>query len=296
MTSVVIILKNDLGVIETINGLNKQDYKGKFEIIVVDRSTITYPKFVSKIPLRWINFDAKGKKYTIPEQRNEGIKQSKGEIVAFIDASCVPNKNWLTEIVKPIEEQGEKMVMGKTGSVGSSTLNDLAYKKLENTKYVTEAPTINLAITKEVFEKVGLFDTDLEYGSDVDFTWRAVERRIKIKYQKTAFIVHNWGVAKEEVKRTTLYGKARARILIKHFRTHWKNLLGKDSPVILYPTLILLLPLTIIFPWYPIVFVLLVIKNIKEPNPAGIVLKHIIYGWGVLIELKDQLIKWLKKH
>jgi GT2 family glycosyltransferase len=295
MISVVIILKNDLGVVDTIKGLNRQDFKGKFEIIVVDRSTIKYPKIVSKVPLRWISFDAKGKRYTIPEQRNEGIKQSIGEIVVFIDASCVPNKNWLTEIIKPIKEQGEKIVMGNTGSIGGVTLNDLAYEKLKNTKHVSEAPTINLAIAKEVFGKVGIFDTALEYGSDVDFAWRSIKAGLKISYQKSAYIAHNWGEAKEETKRTVLYGKARARILIKHFSTHWRNLLGKDSPVILYPILILLLPVTFSFPWYPLVFFLLVLKNIREPNPAGIVLKHIIYGWGVLIELKDQIIKWLKK-
>lgn len=295
MISVVIILKNDLGVVDTIKGLNTQDFKGKFEIIVIDRSTIKYPKISSKVPLKWINFDAKGKRYTIPEQRNEGIRLSNGEIVVFIDASCVPNRDWLTEIIKPIKKEGEKIVMGKTGSIGGLTLNDLAYEKLKNTKYVSEAPTINLAITKDVFDDVGLFDTKLEYGSDVDFTWRAIKGGLKIRYQKSAYIAHDWGETKEETKRTMLYGKARARILIKHFRTHWKNLLGKDSPVILYPTLILLLPIAFVFHWYPLVFLLLILKNIKEPNPAGIVLKHIIYGWGVLIELKTQTTKWLKK-
>lgn len=290
MISVVIILKNDLGVVDTIKGLNIQDFKDKFEIIVVDRSTIKYPKINSKVLLRWINFDAKGKRYTIPEQRNEGIRRSRGEIVVFIDASCVPKKNWLTEIIKPIKEEGEKIVMGKTGSVGGETLNDLAYDKLKNTKYVSEAPTINLAIEKDVFDGVGLFDTKLEYGSDVDFTWRAIKAGLKIRYQKPAYIEHDWGEAKEETKRTILYGKARARILIKHFSTHWKYLLGKDSPVILYPTLILLLPITFVFPWYPLVFLLLILKNIKEPNPVGIVLKHIIYGTGVIIEVVSYML------
>lgn len=293
--SVVIILKNDLGFIDTISGLNEQDYPHKFEIIVVDRSTIEYPKFKSKAPLRWINYDPKGKKYTIPEQRNVGIKESKGNIIVFIDASCVPAKNWLSKLVKPIFKDGEKIVMGKTGSKGKTTLNDLAYTKLAFKKYVDEAPTINLAITKEVFDTVGFFDENLEYGEDVDFTWRSINNGFLIRYQPSAYVTHDWGENKQELKRTILYGKAKARLLIKHFKTRWKNLFNKDSVSLLYPTLILCLPIVIIFPWYLLVFLLLVFKNIKEPNPVGIVIKHIIYGCGVLIEVKNQALKYLSK-
>ncbi len=295
MISVVIILKNDLGVVDTIKGLNGQDFKGKFEIIVVDRSTIKYPIINSKVSLRWIDFDAKGKRYTIPEQRNEGIRQSKGEIVVFIDASCVPNNNWLSEIIKPIKEEGEKIVMGKTGSVGGATLNDLYHERISKIRYIDEAPTINLAITKDIFETVGLFDSSLEYGSDADFTWRAGYKGIKVRYYPKAYVAHNWGDHKDETKRAFLYGKGRMRILIKHWDKKWKNLYGVDVEAIVYPVFILITPLLIIYPKLLIIYGFLLLKNIREPKPVEIIIKHIIYGWGVLVELKDQIIKWLKK-
>jgi GT2 family glycosyltransferase len=288
--SIVIVNKNDLSIVDTIRGLNKQDYQGKYEIIVVDRSSIDYPKFKSGVPLRWIIFDPKGKRYTIPEQRNRGIKEAKGDIIVFLDASCIPETNWLTELVNPIKKEEEKIVMGKTGSIGRNTLNDLIYEKLKDTIYVDEAPTINLALDKVVFDKTGYFDEKLEYGSDIDFTWRAIDKGYKIRYQQTAFVKHNWGDGNKELKRTILYGKGRTRLLIKHFKTRWTRLFGNDSIVILYPIIILCLPIAIIFPWYLLVFPLLVLKNIKEPNSVGIVLKHIIFGFGVLIELKNQLL------
>lgn len=285
MTSIIIILKNDLGIIDTITGLNKQNFSKKFEIIVVDRSTISYPKIRSKIPLTWIDYDSKGKRYTIPEQRNVGIKKAKGEVIVFLDASCKPNQDWLENILEPIDKNGESIVMGRTGSEGGSTLNDLSYEKNLSVKYVSEAPTINLAIKKSVFSKVGFFDENLEYGSDVDFTWRSINQGYKIRYQPRAYATHDWGDKKQELKRTILYGRARARLLWKHKKTRWKNIFTSDSPVILYPTLIIGLPIAFFYPQYLLLFILLILKNIREPNPVGIVIKHIVYGWGVILEI-----------
>ena len=36
--------------------------------------------------------------------RNAGIKRAKGDIIAFIDADCIPDKDWLKEIRKAFEE------------------------------------------------------------------------------------------------------------------------------------------------------------------------------------------------
>ncbi len=284
--SIIIILKNDLGIVDTLEALNKQQYDGKFEVIVVDRSTIKYPKIIHDFPLNWINYDPKGKRYTIPQQRNVGVKQATGDIIVFLDASCVPEEHWLEEITKPIIHGSEVIVMGRTGSAGGKTLNDLAHEKLKQSKYVSEAPTINLAIKRSVFSVVGSFDEQLEYGSDVDFSWRSIDSGLKIKYQPTAFLTHDWGDQKQ-IKRTILYGRARARLLIKHRATRWKNLFSSDSPVVIYPLLILGLPISIVYPPYLLLFVLLVLKNIKEPNPIGIVAKHIVYGWGVILEIAN---------
>lgn len=285
MVTVIVILKNDLGIVDTISGLNNQICNERFEIIVVDRSTIQYPKILSKIPLTWIDYDAKGKRFTIPQQRNAGLKKSKGDIIAFIDASCVPEKDWLQNLINPILKENEDIVMGKTGSAGGATLNDLAHEKLKNSKYVSEAPTINLSIRKSVFLEVGYFDETLDYGSDVDFTWRSIDKGFRIRYEPSAYLTHDWGDSKEERKRTILYGRARARLLIKHRKTRWKNLFTTDSPVLIYPTLIVGLPISLLYPPYLLLFVLLVLKNIREPDPIGIVTKHIVYGWGVILEV-----------
>lgn len=295
MISIIIIVKNDRGVEMTLEHLHKLHTKYKTEIILVDASEGKLDDIKVKFPLvNWINFkNTKNKRITIPEQRNIGLKNAKGDIIVFTDASCVPEKNWLEELLKPINIENEKIVMGRTGSVNKYTLNDIYHDKLKESKYVSEAPTINLAIAKEVLLNIGIFDEDLEYGSDVDLTWRATENGYSIRYQPKAIVNHDWGTPTDEFKRTYYYGKARTRILLKHLSSKWKNLFTVDSPVLLYPTLILSLFAILVFPFYFFIFAivntLLLIKNAKEPYPMIIIGKHYIYGLGVLAEIYDQI-------
>lgn len=294
MISVVIILKNDLGIIDTISSLNNQNIRSKFEIVVIDRSTIEYPKISSKIPLRWVKYSSTNKKHTIPEQRNLGISLARGNIIVFFDANCVAEPLWLKNMTTPILHGKEDIVSGLTMSKGGFTLNDHLYSIRGHQKYLQDAATISLAIRKSVFDTVGVFDTDFEYSSDTDFSWRAIDHGYKIYFEPTAVAYHDWGDTKRELRRMILYGKGGARLLIKHRRTRWKLLLGDRVVDILYPSLILLLPIAIKHPSYLLVFPALILKNARNPNPVGIVLKHIVYGCGVIVEVFNQIARQIK--
>lgn len=62
------------------------------------------------------------KKYTYSEQRNLGLKKAEGEIIVFIDSDCIPTKNWLIELVKPIRGEEENIVVGFVKSIGKSSI------------------------------------------------------------------------------------------------------------------------------------------------------------------------------
>lgn len=285
MISIIIIVKNDREIDSTLNSLTHLKSGQVKEILVVDASKNKLDDIRRKYPdVNWIQYVNNGKKHiTIPEQRNVGVKNAKGNIIVFTDANCVPEQNWLDELVMPILESDESITAGATLSLNGKTIHDQTADRNINKKYIEECPTINLAVKKDVFKKVGEFDESFDYGSDVDFSWRVQDAGYKIRNVPTAVIRHNWGTTSEEMKRSYLYGRARARLYKKH-TSKLKNLLTKDIIVVIYSAYIILLPLTFIFPYYPFIILLLLIKNYNK-DPFHVVLDHLIYACGVLREV-----------
>ena len=83
-------------------------------------------------------------------------------------------------MTKLIVTGGERIVAGASRSPGHNTLRDEAWNRIAKTEYLPEAPTINLAVHRSVFDRIGDFDERFAYGSDVDFTWRAVDAGFRI--------------------------------------------------------------------------------------------------------------------
>lgn len=285
MVSIIIIVKDDRGIDNTLRKLFKIPKTEEFEVIVIDASEGKIDDIKEKHPsVRWIYFHSKTeKKITIPEQRNLGLAKSKGDLIVFIDANCIPTDNWLVELVRSIREDCEDMVVGLVKPISGKSIHDIFWEDWENKKYLNECPTINLALKKSVFDDVGVFDERFEAGEDVDFSWRAIDRGYKFRYNKNAVIYHDWGNLNDETKRAFAYGKGRIR-LYKKYPNKWKNLLGYDMVSFIYPVYILLLPVTIFWIYYPLLLLIPIIKNIKR-NPLKVVFINLIHGFGALYEL-----------
>jgi glycosyltransferase involved in cell wall biosynthesis len=98
MISVIIPSYNSEETIEDcIDSLLNQSYADDYEIILVDSSQDRTPELVSrKYPnVKLIHFDKKTDPGTA---RNTGVQQSRGELIAFIDADCDASTDWLEKI------------------------------------------------------------------------------------------------------------------------------------------------------------------------------------------------------
>lgn len=278
--SVVIIVKNDPGIEHTLSLLHHQENVPPFEIIVVDASSPEKLAYIrDKNPgVQWVSYDQRGKRFTIPEQRNLGIQLAKGDLIFFIDANCQPKLNWMATMLDACTN-GEDIVCGPCTPSNKTRLVKHSVKHSRRT-YVEECATRNVLLRRTVIEKVGIFDTALSYGEDVDYFWRARDLGFKICYEPNATVTHDYGDAREELHRAYLYGKSRARLYIKHHTTRrLRYMLTKEPHVWIYPLYILLLPLTFFIPFYPLVILLLAIKN----RSIGVVTHHLVFGWGVLV-------------
>lgn len=285
LLSLIVINKNDRGISNTLSFLTKINSPVPYEIVVVDASNGKLDDIKLKYSsVRWFAFKLqKNKIRTIPEQRNYGVKKSKGEIIVFIDANCVPTSNWLEELIYPIIKDNENIVAGSARSkMGKSIYDDKEGVNIGKI-YLDEARTLNLALKRKVFDVVGEFDEKLDYGEDVDFSWRAISLGYKIRYIQEAEVTHDWGSNANGIVRAYRYGRGRTR-LYKKYPCRWKGLLSKDMNVIIYPLFLLGLPLTIIYWPYPFLILVPFFKNIKK-QPIKTVVNHIIFGTGVIREL-----------
>ncbi|HVZ10879.1 MAG TPA: glycosyltransferase [Candidatus Paceibacterota bacterium] len=279
--SIIIIVKNDWGIANTLDALTYQKSSLPNEIIVVDASRVgLFESLRKKYPeVRWFNFAPSviKNKASIPEQRNMGIKNALGDIIVFIDANCVPSENWLINLTEPIIQGRETMTAGSVKAFSPHTHVNLnsADKKGD---YLTSSPTINLAFKKSVWESVGGFDESFSFGSDVDFTWRSIEKGNRIRFVREAVVTHDWGNFKDEVKRAFKYGMAKAQLLKKHPKQRWK-ITGDNTVPIIYGAWMLGLPLTFIFWWYPLTIIIPIIKNIRQ-KPFKTTFLNLIYALG----------------
>ncbi len=282
--SIVIINKNDRGVSATLAALTAIRSQRQLEIIVIDASSHRLDDIAADFPkVVWVPFTPKPHKLiSIPEQRNLGVHTARADVVVFIDANCVPQPQWLARLTAPIFAGEENIVAGSTRSQRSAA-DSRGSQLHKGERYLRECPTINLAFKKSVFDSVGGFDERFDYGSDVDFSWRAISAGYKVRYIHGAQISHDWGNAAETVRRAYHYGVARCRLYKKHPR-RCTELLTHDITVPAYAAYILGLPVTVWLPWYPLIILIPFVKNIRH-HPLHTLRYHLVYAVGALREL-----------
>ncbi len=107
--SVVIPAHNEEKYIgETLKAVLRQDYPD-FEVLVVCNScTDKTEKIARTFPIKVLNELKKGTLWA----RERGRKEAEGEIIANVDADCLPEKTWLSNGIKPFSDWRVSAVTG----------------------------------------------------------------------------------------------------------------------------------------------------------------------------------------
>lgn len=282
--SIVIVVKDDARVDVLLTTLAEQ-IRTQDEVVVIDASEgrIDHVRQRHR-EVRWENFrQPPGVRLTIPHQRNTGLRLARGEIVVFVDADCEPDPGWLDALTEPISAGREDMCAGGVRSKGDASIHDRQWEEAATVDYLEEAPTQNLALRAGVADRVGDFDESLRFGSDVDFTWRARAAGYRIRSVPEAVVAHDWGTARQRVRRAFLYGEARARLYKRH-PGQWRRLLGPDAHKVVYVGFVAGLPLMVKFRSYPLLLLLPILKNLRR-QPIEVVGTNLITAIGSLREL-----------
>ncbi len=162
--SVVIVTYNrPLEVQDTVRSLLNQSVK-PFEILVIDDgSKPPLRMMVDSQVLNLIRFD---EERGLSNSRNFGINEAKGEYVAFLDDDTVPSKHWLAAVQKGIVSGGDVMggplkplFKAKPPSWWKET--DFGFYAGVGNSYGQRIWGANMIFKKDVFQKIGLFDSRL---------------------------------------------------------------------------------------------------------------------------------------
>lgn len=140
-------------------------------------------------------------------KRDIGVKQSSGEIVAFIDDDAYPDKEWLSIAVKPFSDKTVSAVGGPqltppddnfrqkvSGASFISALNGKAacrYWKCHKSCYVEDWPSVNLLVRNEAYHRAGGFNTQYWPGEDTMLCLNLIRNRGKILYVPDAVVYHH---------------------------------------------------------------------------------------------------------
>jgi glycosyltransferase involved in cell wall biosynthesis len=180
--------------VEAILGL---DYPRELlqTFIVDNRSTDGTRKVLDGYPVTVLE---EAKTQSSYAARNLGIRHSTGDIVAFTDADCVPERSWLRAIVNAIAPADVGGIAGAIEAFRADSAVEryqasraIRADRAYHHKVLPFAQTANAAYKREVFERIGLFDPTLIYGGDLDFSWRMQSGAgLRLVYEALAFVWH----------------------------------------------------------------------------------------------------------
>lgn len=165
--SIIIPTYNEKEVLEDcIESLGAQSYDD-FEIIIVDDgSTDGSKKILENLEKTLPNFKFFSESHRgAGAARNLGAKHAKGEILVFVDADMTFEKNFLRELVKPIEDNKVRGTFSKEEYVANWknvwakcwSINENWEERRRHPKNYPDHQPVFRAILKSEFDKVGGF-------------------------------------------------------------------------------------------------------------------------------------------
>jgi succinoglycan biosynthesis protein ExoA len=234
--SIVVPMRNEERYVGgCLRSLAAQDYpRGRFEVLLVDGDSTDGSRRVAEdvaretgLPLRLI---ANPRRST-PCGLNEGIAQARGELIARVDAHAEVHPRFLSESVAAIIESGADVVGGPISSAGDGLLGgaialamsspfgvgNAAFRYSQEEQYTDTVafPTYR----RSVFERLGPFAEDLEWGEDDEFHYRLGDAGGRVlltpRVASTYFTRPSLGALARQYFR---YGRVNVEVLRRHPR------------------------------------------------------------------------------
>jgi len=187
-----------------LKSLRELNYpKEKYEIIISDGLSTDKTVEIAK------NYGAKvisNVGQTVAPGRNIGFSNSRGEIIAFTDADCVMDKNWLTNALKYFEDRtvagvgGPNLAPDNESSFGQAVRFLFLFGSLmsgsvyvsdsRKVKSVISLPGCNAIYKRKALEKIMPTDETLLTCDDVEINYQILQQGYKLLYTHDVLVWH----------------------------------------------------------------------------------------------------------
>lgn len=240
--SVIIASRNSKSTIERcLQSLEKQANPDEAEIIVVDSSEDGTAELVSQeFPfVRLFKFEER----KFPgDARNIGVLHARGEILAFTDADCFVNEDWIKRILETHNGTQHPIIGGAVANGNPDSYIGWAYYFAGFSAWtpqtapceMIEIPTTCLTVKRWAFEKYGPF-LEKTYCSDSAFNWEMGKRGFRPLFTPSIRVSHiNISHLGEFLHRKVFHGKsfAKVRMAEEKFSKLKRLAYGLISPVL----------------------------------------------------------------
>ncbi|MCD6385079.1 glycosyltransferase [Candidatus Sumerlaeota bacterium] len=196
---VIPIYRSESTLAKCLDSIMRLNYpEERREIIIVDNNSPDNSRRIAEqYPVKIIDEPHQGRAFA----RNTGVRASAGDWIAFTDSDCMVEPNWLMKFAHSIKTHPEIAIFG--GEIDSVALSsDMKQFFLEESILAQQDAmngdmllfpfviTANAMIRRSVFDKVGLFDTNLITAEDTEWGWRAHFSGFKMHYCPEVVVKH----------------------------------------------------------------------------------------------------------
>lgn len=260
----------------------------------------------------------------VPTGLNILIPLARGDILIRVDGHCVIDADYVSNCVRHLQEDGVDGVGGPMRTVGEDFTSEAIALVMSsrfgvgNSFFRTETGQTRLAdtvpfpaYTREIIQKVGLYDEELVRNQDDEYNYRIREHGGKILLAEDVRSTYfSRGSLPKLWRQYYQYGFWKVRVLQKHPR---QMSLRQFIPPLFVLSLILSLILTLAVPWGWVLLAailglyLLVTLGVSVSLgarhgwrlmgiiPAAFAIIHLSYGLGFLVGLLKFARRWHDK-
>lgn len=260
----------------------------------------------------------------VPCGMNSAIRKAKGDIIIRVDGHCVIDPDYVSNCVKHLVGDKVDGVGGPMRTVGETPLSEViaiamssifgvgnsAFRTITGKTILVESVPFP-AYTREIINRVGLYDEELIRNQDDEYNYRIraaggkilLAADVRSTYYSRSSLTHLW-------KQYFQYGYWKVRVLQKHSR---QMSLRHFIPPIFVLAMLIALVLSLIFSKSSIILVLVTGSYLLANSIASIItamkkgwkslpllpvcflILHFSYGLGFLVGLYKFWNRWKDK-